>query len=194
MNYWKIYPFSFEHMNSIKNLAFYPVDKSRWADLEKLFESKGGPHHCWCMVWRNMIEGKKRTNKSDKRNSLKRYVDKRIPIGIICYADNEPIAWCSVAPRESYRELGGQKNFHNVWSIVCFYIKRSFRNLGLTHRLIEEAVKYAKNNGAGYVEAYPVDPDSPSYRFMGITRSFKKAGFEFRKKAGSRRNVMVLHL
>jgi hypothetical protein len=43
-------------------LRFTPVDKSNWADLEKLFESKGGPHNCWCMVWRNMKPGTDRSN------------------------------------------------------------------------------------------------------------------------------------
>ena len=55
-------------------------------------------------------------------------------------------------------------------------------------------VNYAKNNGARFVEAYPVDRESPSYRFMGKTQSFREAGFNFVKKAGSRRNVMVLDL
>lgn len=37
-------------------LLYIPVDKSNWNDLETFFESKGGPHNCWCMVWRNMNE------------------------------------------------------------------------------------------------------------------------------------------
>jgi len=52
-------------------LTYKPVDKSNWKDLEKLFESKGGPHPCWCMVWRNMKEGTDRANKADKKKSLK---------------------------------------------------------------------------------------------------------------------------
>jgi hypothetical protein len=55
-------------------LKYLPVDQSNWTDLEKLFESKGGPHNCWCMVWRNMDEGTDRANKADKKASLKNYV------------------------------------------------------------------------------------------------------------------------
>ena len=44
------------------------------------------------------------------------------------------------------------------------------------------------------LEAYPVEPHSPSYRFMGFISTFKKAGFRFVKKAGIRRNVMLLEL
>lgn len=44
------------------------------------------------------------------------------------------------------------------------------------------------------MEAYPVEPDSPSYRFMGFKQTFEKAKFNFIKKAGKRRNVMLLVL
>ena len=82
----------------------------------------------------------------------------------------------------------------NVWSIVCFFIKKEFRDKGLIDWLIENAKKYARKNGAKYLEAYPVDIDSPSYRFMGFIKTFKKAGFNFVKKTGTRRNVMTFRL
>ena len=82
----------------------------------------------------------------------------------------------------------------NVWSIVCFYIKKEFRDKGLIDLLIKNAKKYAKKNGAKYLEAYPVDADSPSYRFMGFVKTFEKARFNFVKKAGTRRHVMTCKL
>ena len=36
----------------IDRLVFYEVDAGRWPDFERLFESRGGPKACWCMVWR----------------------------------------------------------------------------------------------------------------------------------------------
>ena len=42
------------------------------------------------------------------------------------------------------------------------------------------------------VEAYPVDPDSPSYRFMGYVGSFEAMGFQAIGRAGTRRHVMRL--
>jgi GNAT superfamily N-acetyltransferase len=176
------------------HLEYFPVDQDRWSDLEKLFESRGGPHSCWCMVWRNMITGKRRENKQDKKASLKNFVDRRIPVGILGYSGGDPVAWCSVAPRESLRDPGGDESLNEVWSIVCFFIRRPFRKRGISGQLIREAARYAKNMGAEWIEAYPVDPDSPSYRFMGFTGSFEKEGFEFVKKAGTRRKVMRLDL
>ena len=46
--------------------------------------------------------------------------------------------------------------------------------------------------GATVLEAYPVDPDSPSYRFMGFVPSFAEAGFVETGRAGERRHVMQL--
>ncbi len=108
----------------MRTLQYIPVDKSNWKDMEKLFESKGGPHNCWCMVWRNMEDGKNRSNKTDKKNSLKSFVENKIPVGFLCYDSSEPIAGCSIAPRDSYKELQGDPSLNNVWSLVCFFKKR----------------------------------------------------------------------
>ncbi len=178
----------------MKTLYYAPVDKSNWIDLENFFESKGAPHSCWCMVWRNMKEGGDRSNKTDKKDALKEYVAQDLPIGLLCYDGSEPIAWCSIAPRESYRELSGDNTIKGVWSLVCFYIKKEYRQKGITEELIAQAIEYAKNNGAKYLEAYPVDPDSPSYRFMGFKPTFDKLGFDFKHKAGQRRYVMTMEL
>ncbi len=175
-------------------LRYTPVDESNWIDLEKLFESKGGPHNCWCMVWRNMNKGGDRAKKTDKKESLQAYVANQNPIGLLCYDNEEAVAWCSIAPRESYRELSGDNALTDVWSLVCFYIKKEYRQKGITEALIKQAIMYAKDNGAKYVEAYPVDPESPSYRFMGFKPMFEKQDFEFKHKAGERRHVMVIAL
>jgi len=175
----------------MNQFIFKQVDESNWTDLETLFESKGGPHNCWCMVWRNMSENSNRTKKTDKKKSIIKYINNKIPIGLLCYNNNEAIGWCSIAPRESYRELSGDNTLENVWSLVCFFIKKEFRQKRLTEDLIKEATKFAKENGAKYLEAYPVDPESPSYRFMGFKPTFEKLDFEFKHKAGQRRYVMT---
>ena len=53
------------------------------------------------------------------------------------------------------------------------------------------SVRYQMENGATYVAAYPVEPDSPDHRFLGLKTNFEKADFEFVKKADKRRNVML---
>ena len=107
------------------------------------------------------------------------------------YLENEPVAWCSVAPRETFRNLGGDDSLTNVWSLVCFFVKKEHRRSGYMALLIEEPKRYTKKHGTASLEAYPVKPDSPSYGFMGFVSVFKNGGFSEVKKAGSSRHVMI---
>jgi N-acetylglutamate synthase-like GNAT family acetyltransferase len=81
-----------------------------------------------------------------------------------------------------------------VRSIVCFFVKRVVRNSGIFERLLVDAIAHARASGAAVIEAYPVDPDSPSYRFMGFVSPFQAQGFKEVGRAGSRRHVMSLRL
>jgi predicted GNAT family acetyltransferase len=79
-----------------------------------------------------------------------------------------------------------------IWSIVCFYVPRRLRGHGTVRRLIAAAVDHARHEGATVVEAYPVDVDAPSYRFMGFIPVFAEAGFTEIGRAGIHRHVMRL--
>jgi ribosomal protein S18 acetylase RimI-like enzyme len=172
-------------------LKIKPVTGDTWPDFEKLFRSKGAPSYCWCMAWRMNKEELKNNNSNARKRFIKKRVSSGTPIGLLGYIDNEPIAWCSIAPRETYQRLGGDETIEKVWSIACFFVKKEYRDQGLVDKLIAAAKKYAKENGAKFLEAYPVKPDSPSYRFMGFINTFEKSGFHFVKEAGSRRHVMT---
>lgn len=177
----------------IGRMTFRPVTAARWGDLEKLFESRGGPKYCWCMAWR-MASQRHEMSRTQRKAALKSRVKDGIPIGIVGYLEGMPIAWCSIAPRPTYRPLGGvekpSENADRIWSLVCFFIRREFRGLGMSERMLDAAVAYAKKKGAAVVEAYPVTAESPSYRFMGFVPSFEAAGFKPVGRAGSRRHVM----
>jgi GNAT superfamily N-acetyltransferase len=172
-----------------------PVEKQNWADFENLFLSKGAPSYCWCMADRITKEERLHDSKECRKTYIKRRVDESVPIGLLAYGDDgSPVAWCSVAPRDSFQSIGGDERLEGVWSITCFYIKREYRRKGLAKRLIESAKAYAETNGAKYVEAYPVKSDSPSYRYMGFIAMFEAAGFSFVKTQGTRKHVMVYSL
>ena len=214
------------------------VDRDRWPDLVRLFGGRGGPKSCWCMVWRATPQEAKQTDGASRKRALQARVRNGVPIGLLGYADGEPVAWCSIAPRETYRRLAhvpakacprpdrgwtpvrrqeharlnesracpdskgtgqalGGPDDHDavgVWSLACFFIRRDLRRQGIAAQLIEAAVAHARARGATVVEAYPVDPDSPSYRFMGFVDTFCRAGFREVGRAGKRRNVMRLDL
>lgn len=172
-------------------LSVKPVTGSTWPDFEALFEGKGAPKYCWCMVWRPMQDRVSADNAARKK-ALHETVLKRTPVGLLGYVGGEPVAWCSVAPRETFVKLSDDQDDEEegVWSVVCFFIRRDQRKSGLSGKMLDEAVKLAKKRGARVVEAYPVDPESPSYRFMGFVSLFKERGFTAAGRAGSRRHVM----
>ena len=183
---------------SVPALEFHEVDHARWPDMQRLFESRGGPKNCWCMVWRATAEEARHPDGASRKAAMARRIAAGVLVGLLGYRDGEPAAWCSIAPRDTYRPLGGidvaPGGRERVWSIVCFFVKRDLRGAGVTARLIEAAVAHAHASGTTVVEAYPVDPGSPSYRFMGFVSSFTAAGFNEVSRAGSRRHVMRLRL
>jgi GNAT superfamily N-acetyltransferase len=180
---------------SSPQLVFHEVDKARWPDFARLFESRGGPKACWCMAWRANKEEVRQTDGASRRAFMEQRIRAGTPVGILGYLDGEPVAWCSIAPRETYRpSLGGADEPGDapgtVWSLACLFVTSRLRGQGVTHQLIEAAIAHARARGARSIEAYPVDPDSPSYRFMGFVGTFEAMGFREVGREGSRRYVM----
>lgn len=177
----------------VRDLRFAAVTWQTQGDFERLFAAKGGPSYCWCMAWRP-VSTREHLSNAARKAEMTRLIEANTPVGILAYAKDEPIGWCSVAPRETYRRLSNQQDDQegDVWSIVCFYIPRPLRGGGLAVALLDAAIEHAFKNGANVVEAYPVDKASPSYTFMGFRDMFLKVGFQEIGTAGSRRHVMRL--
>lgn len=174
-------------------MVFREVTHNNWRDFEGLFECRGGPRACWCMVWRATPIEAKQTDGLTRKAAMKARIAAGTIVGLLGYLNKEPVAWCSVAPRSTYRRLvehGGDNE--GVWSIACFFVVRRLRGQGVSQRIIAAAVEFARNRGASIVEAYPVDPSSPSYRFMGLVPMFEAAGFQEVSRAGGRRHVFQL--
>lgn len=176
----------------VSDLQFKPVTPETMEDFIALFEARGGPKYCWCMAWRGDRQEKQQTGSADKRRQMLSRITARTPVGLLAYSGGKPCAWVSIAPRATHIRLGGpdEEPGDNIWSLTCMFIPRPLRGQGMAHRLIAAALDHAKANGATVIEAYPVAPDSPSYRFMGFVSAFEKAGFAFVQMAGSRRHVM----
>jgi GNAT superfamily N-acetyltransferase len=192
-----MWPASFANkgMVVVDKIKFRPVTAENWHDFEKLFESRGGPKSCWCTVWRTVeaLPAAKRPA-SAKKLEMKRRISSGEPVGLLGYFESEPVAWCSIAPRDTYRASmsdvipGDEKQ--KVWSIVCFFVSRPFRGQGMFQQLISAAQEHAAKNGATLLEGYPVDPDAPSYRFGGYVSAFEQAGYSRVGRKGARRHIV----
>ncbi len=122
-------------------------------------------------------------------------VRRNTPVGVLAYAEGEPVGWCSIAPRETYAALERYRGLPRldeapVWSVVCFFIDRRFRRQGVTLGLLQAAVKYAQSQGAKIIEGYPVAPGARLYTYMGSPSTFRQAGFRDVTPAGQARQVM----
>ncbi len=180
---------------SVRKLQFRPVTEERLPDLAKFSQCYGKFRYCSCMRWRLASSAYRRSTKEERVVALEEIVRAGTPVGILGYFEDEPVAWCSVAPRETYAALERYRALPSiddtpVWSVVCLFVDRRFRRQGLTESLLRAAVDYARAHNAPAVEGYPVEPDAPSYKYMGTPDSFHRAGFMEVTPAGQKRVVM----
>ena len=160
----------------------HPVTKARWADLVELFD-RPIVRTCFCMFYRKVGAG---TGVGlENQRQMKALVDQGTMPGLIGYEDGTPVAWVSLAPREDYQKLSRSPimkpvDERPVWSIVCFFVVREARGRGVSRRMLQAAVDYARSRGARLLEAYPVDADGrrdPDSMFFGAKSMYDRAGF-----------------
>jgi GNAT superfamily N-acetyltransferase len=176
-------------------LEFHPVTPSRLPDLARFSERHGKFRWCSCMRWRMTSSEFKQSTKDDRVAALDGLVCGGTPVGVLAYADGEPVGWCSVAPRDTYAALERYRALPRVdrepvWSVVCFFVSAGVRRQGATLGLLKAAVEYARSRGAAIVEGYPVSPGERLYTYMGSPGTFRRAGFRDVTPAGQARQVM----
>ena len=167
-------------------LEIQPVTTESWEDLEQLFGPRGAIGGCWCMWWRIKRKDFEQQQGQRNRDAMCSIVESGKVPGIIAYSNDEPVAWCSVAPREVFPVLDRSHVLKRVddqpvWSVVCFFMAKGYRHKGLSARMLKAAVEYATENGVRIVEGYPITPKKDQapdiYIFTGLESTFLKAGF-----------------
>lgn len=183
----------------VSRLEFYPLTVERWADFEKLFGKRGACGGCWCMWWRLQRSEFERQKGEENRQAIKRIVGSGEVPGILAYANNQAVAWCSVAPREAYPTLERSRTLKRVddkpvWSIVCFFIAKPFRGKGITLKLLRAAIEHVDKHGGKIVEGYPVEPKGgrmpDAFAYTGLASTFRKAGFVEVARRSERRPIV----
>ena len=176
-----------------------PLVPERWPAFEALLSESGPGARCWCMYWR--IGSAYRTRPAEEnRSDLHRVVESNTPPGLLAMEDGEAVGWCQITPRADLPALDRPWRLRPVddlpvWSISCFYVRRSHRRSGVTEALIEAAVALAREAGAPAVEAYPLDGQvSPSATSTGYASTFERAGFTEVERRSPERPIMRLWL
>jgi GNAT superfamily N-acetyltransferase len=137
----------------------------------------------WWRLKRSQFE--KQKGEGNKK-AMKKIIDSGEIPGILAYAKDQPIAWCSVAPRETFPVLERSRTLKRVddkpvWSVVCFFVAKPFRCKGVTVELLKAVIKYVGKQGGKIVEGYPVEPKKGHmpdvFAWTGLISAFHKTGF-----------------
>jgi GNAT superfamily N-acetyltransferase len=184
-------------------LVFKLVTISEWPDLEALFSALPAPRMCWCMYWRK-TRSEWWGHGEENRASMRAVVESGRAPGILAYENGRAIGWCSVAPRSEFPGLDRSPTLKRiddkpVWSITCFVIAKEYRRRGVATALAQEAIGYARRNGAQVIEAYPLINEDGKYRmvgesFMGFVSTFERLGFKQVSDRSQVRNIMRLYV
>jgi GNAT superfamily N-acetyltransferase len=140
------------------------------------------------MAWRLPTREWERQKGAGNERALKRLVESGEATGVLAFVDDAPVGWCSVGPRADFRGMETKVSLatdwdEHTWSVTCFFIKKDWRGRGVGRRLLEGAVKLARENGARRIEGYPVVPSSSKaalpgpFVWTGLPQMFERARF-----------------
>ena len=104
------------------------------------------------------------------------------PPGVLAYDGDEPVGWAAVHPRADTSFAKNRRIPHvddlDVWSVWCIRVRPGHRKQGISHRLLEGAVEFARSYGAPAIEGYPVDNRGEkvdlTMAYVGTRRLFER--------------------
>lgn len=183
----------------VSGVRVYPLTARRWRHLEQLFGERGACGGCWCMWWRVTRSRFDKQKGEGNRKAFKKIVASGEVPGLLAYAEGKPVAWCALSRRETYSTLQRSRILQRVdgepvWSVVCFFVAKPFRRRGMTVKLLQAAIEYARKRGARILEGYPMEPrqtDMPAvFAFTGLAAAFRRAGFKEVVRRSETRPIM----
>jgi len=160
-----------------------------WKDVEKLFGPRGACAGCWCMFWRLERGEPFAELKGDPlRKRFRAGILRGQVHGVLAYQDGEPVGWATFGPRATFPRLQRSPSlacddWAEVWSIPCFFVRRSDRGRGVSRALLAAAVAEMRRLGVGTAEGYPVKPTATgepipdAFAYTGTRSLFRNAGF-----------------
>lgn len=174
------------------SIEIRPASGDRHADVTHALTGGGDGRNCQCPWWILTNAQWKETDAQARGVLLGAQLRDDPPPGLVAYVDGEAAGWARVGPRPGQARLARTREFSSspepfddstVWAVTCFVVRRDYRGLSLTSRLLAEAVRHASRHGARVIEGYPIDPAartsalSPAVLFRGALSTFLQAGF-----------------
>lgn len=151
------------------------------------------------MLWRLPRGGKLWEERKGEKNktAFRELVASGSASGVIAFHERTPVGWCSTGPRTDFPKLDNSPSLRlpmpdTAWVISCFYIPAPWRGLGVGTLLLQEAVRYAEQEGASALYGFPVEPAAggtvpAAFAWTGLPKMFTRAGFRAVRSRPKRR-------
>lgn len=143
-------------MSALELRAF---SRETWPDFRRLHCAGDGAGWCQCVAWWvetwDEFKGRSAAENLAHREALCQGGEWD---GYLLYAEQEPVAWCQVGPRDRLVKLRRQYGLEpdpEAWAISCFQVVPARRRQGLARALLERVLGELRRAGVGRVEAFP---------------------------------------
>ncbi|MFJ4670415.1 GNAT family N-acetyltransferase [Kitasatospora purpeofusca] len=166
------------------------VGPGDWPTVGEFFEPKGLVENCWCTYFRMTAKERSSCGTAARKDRLRELVEGGERVGVLGTVDGVPAGWIGVGPRLGFPRLARSRaakllkgdDPERIWSVVCLYLTRDHRHQGLTKVLIDRAARWARDEKAEFIEAYPEDDRDPAAAFergsfRGRVTTFESCGF-----------------
>ena len=182
-------------------ISVRPVSETLFDDVQMVFGARGQAARCQCQGYRLGWYAQHSDDVQGRRELLRDQVLEGH--GLVAYLDDEPVGWCSLAPRSDYPYLRQttwkgrteDKDDASIWAVTCFVTRAGYRRQGVSRALAGGTVDLARDRGARAVEAYPMKPapgkDVPwGEMHVGALSAFLAAGFRIVHVPSLRRAIV----
>lgn len=147
---------------------------------------------CWCLTYR-IASGENRRLVGPSRGERFRELMQCGPVGVLAYENETPVGWAAVAPRAQTTFVRSRTipklDEPDPWCIWCLRVRPGYRGRGISRKLIEGAIEYARDKGARILEAYPVENAgkkiNTTMAYVGTRRLFESCGFKMKSETMS---------
>lgn len=158
------------------------ISAANWNDFVSLMRADAQCSECWCLNHRAPAGC---ATGAAAQEQMKQLTDQKKVGGLLAYNGAECVGWISIDPMTAMVGHDCQSSAKpDEWAIHCIFVKDGFRGQGISTKLIQASVGFAKENGARLVSAFPIPEQNRSKfppneaEFSGRYSTYSKLGFK----------------
>lgn len=168
------------------SIEVVPATTNRFGDVATMVGPKNPDSNvCWCLSHRLDSKTNRELVGPARGEYVRQLCSRDVSPGVLAYEDGEVVGWGAVAPRAELPFARSRKipqvDDLPVWSVWCIRVRPGHRGKGVSVKVLDGAVDYARACGAPVVEGYPVDNAGQkvdlTMAYVGTRTVFEQVGF-----------------